>query len=41
MRENMISDIPRLSQEENNILIADFTEEEIFEAISQMEQMGF
>jgi hypothetical protein len=30
MRENVISDISRLSQEENNILIADFTEEEIF-----------
>jgi mannosylglycoprotein endo-beta-mannosidase len=38
MRENVISDIPQLSQEENNILTADFTEEEIFEAISQMER---
>jgi hypothetical protein len=32
-RENVISDIPSLYLEENNILIADFTEEEVFEAI--------
>jgi hypothetical protein len=40
MREDVISDIPQLSSQENNILIADladFTEEdEVFDAISQM-----
>jgi hypothetical protein len=37
MQEDVIVDIPQLSSEENNILIADFTGEEIFEAIFQME----
>jgi hypothetical protein len=31
------SDIPQVSSEENVMLTADFTEEEVFEAISQME----
>jgi hypothetical protein len=30
-------DIPQLTYEENNILIAEFTEEELFEAILQTE----
>jgi hypothetical protein len=37
MQEDVIADIPQLSLEENNIFIADFTEEEILEAVSQME----
>ena len=36
LREELVADIPQLSVEENNILIADFTEKEVFEAISQM-----
>jgi mannosylglycoprotein endo-beta-mannosidase len=31
------SDIPQVSSEENVMLTSDFTEEEVFEAISQME----
>jgi hypothetical protein len=31
------SDIPQVSSEENVMLKADFTEEEVFEAVSQME----
>lgn len=37
MREDRTKDIPHLSHEENSILIAGFTDEEVFEAISQME----
>jgi hypothetical protein len=36
MRESIIHDIPQLSQEENDILIADFSEKEIYDAIMQM-----
>jgi hypothetical protein len=36
--ESANQDIPQLSQEENNILIAEFTEKEILEAIMQMEK---
>jgi hypothetical protein len=35
--EDQISDIPQVSPEENEILIADFTENEVREAIFQME----
>jgi hypothetical protein len=35
--ENQISDIPQVSPEKNEILIADFTENEVREAIFQME----
>jgi mannosylglycoprotein endo-beta-mannosidase len=35
--ENSFSDIPQISSAENIILTSDFTEEEVFEAISQME----
>jgi lysyl-tRNA synthetase class I len=35
--KDQISDIPRVSPEENENLIADFTENEIREAIFQME----
>jgi hypothetical protein len=35
--EDAIHDIPQISQAENEILTAPFTEEEVFEAISQME----
>jgi mannosylglycoprotein endo-beta-mannosidase len=38
MREDMGADIPQISPEENSILISEFTEDEVFEAISQMEQ---
>jgi hypothetical protein len=38
MRESIIHDIPQLSQEENDILIADFSEKEIYDAIMQMEK---
>jgi hypothetical protein len=34
LREDLVADIPQLSTEENNILIVDFTEEEVFDAIS-------
>jgi hypothetical protein len=37
MREDMGADIPQISPEENSILISEFTENEVFEAISQME----
>ena len=37
MMEDQVHDIPQLSEEENNILIANFTMEEVHEAISQME----
>jgi hypothetical protein len=35
--EDQISDIPQVSPEENESLIADFTENEVREAIFQME----
>jgi mannosylglycoprotein endo-beta-mannosidase len=35
--EERVTDIPQLMQEENDLLIAPFAEEEVFEAISQME----
>jgi hypothetical protein len=35
--EDQILDIPQVSPEENEILIADFTENEVREAIFQME----
>jgi hypothetical protein len=38
MIETEIGDIPQLSQEENNILTADFTEKEVHGAIMQMEK---
>jgi DNA-directed RNA polymerase specialized sigma subunit len=47
LREDVIHDIPQLSEEEKDILTLDFTEEEVWEAISQMSiikhpcQMGF
>jgi mannosylglycoprotein endo-beta-mannosidase len=37
LREEVNHDITQLSQEENNILTAPFTEEEVYEAISNME----
>jgi hypothetical protein len=37
MREDEILDIPQVSPQENGILTTDFMEEEVFEAISQME----
>jgi hypothetical protein len=37
MREDYVADIPQLFLEENNILTADFTEEEVFNVISHME----
>jgi hypothetical protein len=37
MMEEQVGDIPQLSAEENEILTADFTEDEVLEAISQME----
>jgi DNA topoisomerase IB len=37
MMENRIDDIPQLSEKENVILTPNFYEEEVFEAISQME----
>jgi hypothetical protein len=36
--EDFNSDIPQLSHDENNILIADFFEKEVFEAIDQMKK---
>jgi hypothetical protein len=36
MLENRIDDIPQLSQEENALLVADFSEKEVWEAVSQM-----
>jgi hypothetical protein len=47
MEESIIHDIKQISEEENTILTADFTEKEIFYVISQMEKnkapalMGF
>jgi hypothetical protein len=38
--EERVMDIPQLSQDENILLIANFTEEEVFEAISQMERIS-
>jgi activator of 2-hydroxyglutaryl-CoA dehydratase len=35
--EEMVEDIPQISTEENEILIAPFSEEEVYETISQME----
>jgi mannosylglycoprotein endo-beta-mannosidase len=35
--EEVVHDIPQISEAENEILTAPFTEEEVFEAISQME----
>jgi hypothetical protein len=35
--EDHIRDIPQVSDEENEILIADFTENEVREAVFQME----
>jgi hypothetical protein len=37
MSEEVTHDIPQLSQEEKDVLTAPFSEEEVFEAISQME----
>lgn len=37
MMENRVLDIPQLTNEENSILTAAFKEEEVFEAIFQME----
>lgn len=37
MGEDIIHDIPQLSREENDIIIADFTEKEVHDAIFQME----
>jgi hypothetical protein len=37
MIENRIDDIPQLSEEENVLLTANFTEEEVFQVITQME----
>jgi hypothetical protein len=37
MSEEVTHDIPQLSEEENIILTAPFTKEEVFEAISKME----
>jgi hypothetical protein len=34
--ETEIGDIPQMSEEENNILIADFAEKEVYDAIMQM-----
>jgi mannosylglycoprotein endo-beta-mannosidase len=36
--EDFNSDIPQLSHDENSILIADFSEKEVFDAIDQMEK---
>jgi mannosylglycoprotein endo-beta-mannosidase len=37
MRESDKADVPQLSTEETNILSADFTEQEVYDAIMQME----
>jgi mannosylglycoprotein endo-beta-mannosidase len=37
MNEGEVSDIPQVSPDENSILTAAFSEEEVFKAISQME----
>jgi hypothetical protein len=38
MVESVNHDIPQLSQEENDILVKDFSEKEVFDAIMQMEK---
>jgi hypothetical protein len=38
MVESFNQDIPQLSQEENDILVKDFSEKEVFDAIMQMEK---
>jgi hypothetical protein len=38
LMEERVMDIPQLSQVENTLLVSPFTEEEVFEAISQMER---
>jgi hypothetical protein len=38
LRESEKADIPQLSNDENKILFADFTEQEVFDAIMQMEK---
>ena len=35
--ENQILDIPQVSQEENDVLVREFTESEVREAVFQME----
>jgi len=35
--ENQILDIPQVSQEENDVLISEFTETEVKDAVFQME----
>ena len=37
LMENQISDIPQVSQEENDVLVSEFTEAEVREAVFQME----
>ena len=37
MREDCIEDVPQVSPSENSILTTNFTVEEMFEALSQME----
>jgi hypothetical protein len=37
MMEDRVQDIPQLSTVENGLLIADFSVEEVYEAISKME----
>jgi hypothetical protein len=38
MVESFNHDIPQLSQEENEILVKDFSKKEVFDAIMQMEK---
>jgi hypothetical protein len=38
LNETEVGDIPQLSQQENEILLADFTEQQVYDAISQMEK---
>ena len=38
LEESVNGDIPKLTNQENNILITDFTEKEVHEAIMQMEK---
>ena len=35
--ESMVDDIPQLKDEENEVITAPFSEKEVFDAISQME----
>ena len=37
LMENQISDIPQVSQEENDVLVSEFTEDEVREAVFQLE----